>query len=559
MSHPHHKLSLRFSSILLLQIAIAVPARILNLGNREFWYDEVLSLLLSTGQKIAYQPPQDLPVVLADYTALLSLPPQSSVQDILETLKNLLRGLAGGEPHPPLFFLAQHLWLHLFGNGEIATRSLGALLSVLAIGSAYGLGRCLLGQRGGLLFAALMGINPYYMFHSLNARMYNSLVLWAILSAWALLQLIDTHKSELKRQSFFTHHTKLLWSLLLIGSVAAGLLTFYFFAYWLLALAALALVLDRQRWWLAGGCLSAGVFLTIPWVLWGTRQQLHNADLQRFSTATGIVETGLRHLQDVVQTLGIHLVLGDWISSIPSVSAAVAGGVAVLVLFACSISLWHQNQRRVLCIALLLGIFPLLLGLVVDIISGKFTISFGWGRSMIFILPGCLLLLTTWIERATGQWQRLTAAFLLLLYLSTSIADLETRHRRIFHQVADIIAQDSTTPTLVMMNSTAWGHVLRLAYYIPPTLPVMLLAQKSAQLAPALEKSLSSEPTQYQRILWLDSADPVWSPPSTDAERTQVQQVLDKQFQLDKTQQLVGTMKLDQFVAHLYQRSAPRA
>ena len=229
MSHPHHKLSLRFSSILLLQIAIAVPARILNLGNREFWYDEVLSLLLSTGQKIAYQPPQDLPVVLADYTALLSLPQQSSVQDILETLKNLLRGLAGGEPHPPLFFLAQHLWLHFFGNREVATRSLGVLLSVLAIGSAYGLGRCLLGQRGGLLFAALMGINPYYMFHSLNVRMYNSLVLWAILSAWALLQLIDTYKSELKRQSFFTDNTKLLWSLLLIGSVAAGLMTFYFF------------------------------------------------------------------------------------------------------------------------------------------------------------------------------------------------------------------------------------------------------------------------------------------------------------------------------------------
>jgi uncharacterized membrane protein len=267
----------------------------------------------------------------------------------------------------------------------------------------------------------------------------------------------------------------------------------------------------------------------------------------------------LRHLQDVVETLGIHLVLGDWISSLPQVSATVAGGVVVLVLFACSISLWYQNQRRVLYIALLLGIFPLLLGLVVDIISSKFTISFGWGRSMIFILPGCLLLPTTWIERATGQWQRLTAGVLLLLYLSTSLADLGTRHRKIFHQVADIIAQDSTTPTLVLMNSTAWGHVLRLAYYIPPTSPVMLLAQKSAQLAPALEKSLASQPTQYQRILWLDSAHPIWSPPSTDAEKRQVRQVLDRQFQLNKTQQLVGTMKLDQFVIYLYQRSAPRA
>jgi uncharacterized membrane protein len=128
-----------------------------------------------------------------------------------------------------------------------------------------------------------------------------------------------------------------------------------------------------------------------------------------------------------------------------------------------------------------------------------------------------------------------------------------------FHQIADIIEQDSKAPTLIVMNSGAWGHVLRLAYYIPPTSPVMLLAKKSSQLAPALEKTLSSEPTQYQRLLWLDSAGPVWSPPSTEAQKQQVQQVLKGQFQLEKTQQLSGTMEFDQFTAYLYQRSASRS
>jgi uncharacterized membrane protein len=66
----------RFSLELLLMIAIAsaILLRIINLGSREFWYDEVLSLILSNGQQVNYKAPGDLPVVLRDYTTLLSLP-----------------------------------------------------------------------------------------------------------------------------------------------------------------------------------------------------------------------------------------------------------------------------------------------------------------------------------------------------------------------------------------------------------------------------------------------------------------------------------------------------
>ncbi|MCP2732469.1 hypothetical protein NJ959_28975, partial [Symplocastrum sp. BBK-W-15] len=144
------KVSVQFTTILLIVIAIAVILRIVNLGSREFWYDEVLSLLLAGGQKNAYQTPGEVPVILADYKPLLSLPIENSINDIVKTIANLLKGLAA-EPHPPLFFLTQHFWLRLFGNGEGAMRSLETLFSIGAIGSAYGLGSCLLGNRGGLL------------------------------------------------------------------------------------------------------------------------------------------------------------------------------------------------------------------------------------------------------------------------------------------------------------------------------------------------------------------------------------------------------------------------
>lgn len=554
-SFPISKLSLRFSSVLLIVIAIAVLLRVVNLSRREFWYDEVLSLLLVTGQKTAYKTPQDTPVLLANYTPLLSLPVEKGIGDILDTVRNLLRGLAG-EPHPPLFFLGQHLWLRLFGNGQAAMRGLGALLSIGTIGSAFGLGRRLLGYRGGLLLAALLGTNAYYLFHSLNVRMYGLLVLWVILSAWALLELIDAPKLGLKEAEVPSKNTKLLWSLIFIGSVAAGLLTFYYYAYFLLALVILVLWLDRQRWWQHGLRFGAGVLLTVPWVLWGTRQQLRNADFERFGASDSWVETALQHLEGVTQTLGIHLVVGDWVSSLPPGSVTVAGIAAIALLVACSISLWRQDRRQILGIALLLGIFPLLVALALDVVKGQFTVGFGWGRSMIFILPGCLLLIAACLERATSVWRPTIAVVLLVLYMSISVADFSTRPRWMFHRVATILEQEPTTPTLIAMSSNAWGHVLRLAYYIPPQLPVMLLAQKSDQLAPALEKTLASEPTEYQRILWLDSARPVWGAAATPSEREQVRQILEPQFQLEEKQQLSGTMELDQFTAYLYERSA---
>lgn len=540
------RLSLEF--LLLGLIAVAVLLRILYLGSREFWYDEVLSLLVATGQGTKYQHPGDLPVVLNNYKALLSLPAESSVGDAIETIKNIFKSLFA-DVHPPLSFLSLHFWLRLFGNSEAATRSLMALLSVGAIGGAYGLGRVLLGHRGGLLLAALLGINPFFLFHSLNLRMYAPLVLWTVLSSWAILQLMEGKPPEEGTSKF----KPLLWNVLLIGSVAAGLLTQYLFAYWVLTLGIFVLVFDRPHWWQQGLRLSAGVLLTIPWFLWGARRQ------GRLDDVGGQFLQG-NHLGDITQTLGTHLLLGDWATSLPIESVMVAGVLVIALLVTCIINLWRQGERRPLFIALFLGFFPLLLALLVDIIGRKHTIGFGGGRALIFILPGCLLLLALGLERSAGRWRGLAATVLLLVYLSLSIGDFSLRHRRMFHNLADLIREDSTTPTLVIMNSRAWGHVLRLAYYLPSEASVMLLARDSAKLAPNLEKILNSPAAQYPRLIWLNSARPVWSAPKTDAEKQQyqqaVQQVVDSQYQLTKTLPLSGTMELDKFTVNLYRRSA---
>lgn len=531
--------------LLLVAIGLAVFLRLIHLGSRELWYDEVLSLLLSTGQRGDYQTPTELPVSLAQYATLLHLPSEVGISDSLQTLKGLVKGLLKGEPHPPLLFLSQHFWLRLVGGSESAIRSLGALLSIGAIGGAYGLGKVLLGQRGGLLLAALLGLNPFYLFHSLNVRMYGPLVLWTVLSAWALLELIEQNRHQQSRH-------RLLWSSVFTLTIAAGLLTFYLFAYWVIVLTTLILYLDRQHWWQHGLRLGSGVLLTLPWALWGTLKQLRSADIKRFSGSQPILESSLRHLQDLTQTLGTHLLLGDWVTSLPPSSTIVAGVLVLGLLTSCTINLWHTTKRQTITTILLLGICPLLLAFTVDVLTNKFTLGFGWGRTMIFTLPGLLLLFVLWIEQATDRWKVPVASGLLLIYLSLSLGDFGLRHRQVFHQIASL-----TPPqTLIVMNSQAWGHVMRLAYYLPDNTSAMLLAQESDKLAPAIEQTLTKNTSQFSHVLWLDSARPVWSPVSTASEKERVEQVLQSQFHLDQTRQLTGTMQLDEFIAKLYSRNS---
>lgn len=526
--------------LLLLAIAVAVLLRVVNLGSREFWYDEVLTLLLSTGQGDAYETPKTV-VALSDYTALLRIPAEAGIADVLKTVERLIRNLLGGEPHPPLLFLSQHLWLRLFGSGEAATRSLGALLSVGAIAASYGLGRHLLGHRAGLLLAALLGTNPFYLFHSLNVRMYGSLVLWTVLSGWAMLEL--TEPSSQPR----TSRHSLLWSGVLILSISTGLMTFYLFAYWVMALGVGVLYRDRAHWWQQGLRLGAGVSLALPWFFWGTLKQLRNADINRFGKGNR-----LQHLLDLAQTLGTHLLLGDWVTSLPPVAVQVAGLGIGIGLVGCLVYLWRQAKRPILIVVLLMGGFPLLLALSTDILGGKFTLGFGWGRTLIFALPGLLLLLVLVIEQAPARLRSFLAGGLVMVYLSLSMGDFSLRSRQVFHAIADL-AQTDATPTLIVMNSRAWGHVMRLAYYIPADAPVRLLAAPANELAETLQQALIAD--QSPQVLWLDSARPVWSPASTDIERQQVEEVLTPTFQLVKTRQLTGTMQLDQFTAQLYRRS----
>ncbi len=99
---------------------------------------------------------------------------------------------ASTEPHPPLSFLVLHYWAKLAGESEFALRLPSALAGVLVVPLAYALGRLVWDRDVGLVAAALLAINPFYIWHAQEARMYAMLAALCVASTVLYLMVLRT-------------------------------------------------------------------------------------------------------------------------------------------------------------------------------------------------------------------------------------------------------------------------------------------------------------------------------------------------------------------------------
>ena len=541
-------------------IIIGALLRFAWVGKREFWYDEVLSVLLSSGQRSGYKVPKNLPFKVQDISQLLDTANHSGLLTVIDSAKEVVKGVLG-DPHPPLYYLGQHGWMLLFGNSEVALRSAGLLLSLVTLWVAYALGQKVLGHQGGLTLAALLSLNPFFLSHSLNLRMYAPMVFWVVVSGLCLLALFEKNRQEESTQA----RAGLRFGL--AAALTAGLMTQYLFAYWLFAVVALVLYLDRKAWFSHALTVITSLVMFAPWVLWGVRQQANNRRdvLTQISSVGGPLQAALQHGKDIAQTLANHLLLGHLTTSMLPVSepikpTAVAIGCGVIgFLVMCSVGLYRRHQHRVLITCLIMGVLPLLVALGIDSAANKYTIGFGWGRSVMVALPGCLLLVSAWLTLATGRWQQPFTAFLLVAYLGVNVADFGGRDRQIFHSVSASIPNTSQ-PVLVAMNSRAWGHVLRLSYYLSDKQNTEVLATDPADMPVALKSALANK--DYSEVLWLNAEYPLWGaledPDEAQSLSAKTEALLKAAYPSQvttgspPTQELRGTMYLDRFALQVY-------
>jgi cellulose synthase/poly-beta-1,6-N-acetylglucosamine synthase-like glycosyltransferase/4-amino-4-deoxy-L-arabinose transferase-like glycosyltransferase len=100
------------------------------------------------------------------------------------------------DPHPPLYYLALKGWMTVFGQSEIAVRSLSILFGIGSIAAIYLLGDALYDRRAGLFAALLMAVSSFQIQYAQTARMYTMLVFFGTMSTFFFVRVFDDHSFE---------------------------------------------------------------------------------------------------------------------------------------------------------------------------------------------------------------------------------------------------------------------------------------------------------------------------------------------------------------------------
>lgn len=133
--------------------ALGTWLRFHHLGVQELWLDEALQLRMARADRIA------------------------------EALRL--------EYSPPLGYLLWRWWIALFGESEVAVRTLAALFGSAFVPAAIVAGRNVLSPAAGLWAGAVAALAPLHIYYSQEARVYSLLCLTVLLSTLTLWRALE--------------------------------------------------------------------------------------------------------------------------------------------------------------------------------------------------------------------------------------------------------------------------------------------------------------------------------------------------------------------------------
>lgn len=167
---------------LLLIVLLGVVLRLVDLGTESYWQDEITMTRLM----------------------------ESGVDEIV---------LQTQQGRPPFYVVLAYGWSQLFGTGEVEMRLLSVVLSTLAIGAVFVLGRELVAdERFALMAAFLMAISGRQIWHAQDVRYY---ALQVLVAALAYLFLVRA----LRRGGWFNWITYVLFAIGVFYAHTHGIFT----------------------------------------------------------------------------------------------------------------------------------------------------------------------------------------------------------------------------------------------------------------------------------------------------------------------------------------------
>jgi mannosyltransferase len=104
------------------------------------------------------------------------------------SLSATLRSVAHSENSPPLWYVLEWLFSRVLGSGEVALRLLSALAGIATVPVAWAIGRELSDRRAAILCAAIVAVNPLFVWYSQEARVYALFVLTASIAMLCFLR-----------------------------------------------------------------------------------------------------------------------------------------------------------------------------------------------------------------------------------------------------------------------------------------------------------------------------------------------------------------------------------
>ncbi len=140
---------------------------------------------------------------------------------------------AAHDIHPPLYYYLLHSWVRIFGNSEIALRSLTALMGTSLVLVTYLLGQELFNRRLALIASLLAATSPFHVYYSQETRMYVPAALWGALAVYFFLRWARSlgggeSKSQTSAGRTGSRRSQTLFAALHVLSTTAALYTHYF-------------------------------------------------------------------------------------------------------------------------------------------------------------------------------------------------------------------------------------------------------------------------------------------------------------------------------------------
>jgi len=165
--------------IFLIVLLLGLFLRIYDLGTKDIWYDESMSLLQSM------------------------LPLKKILAISFSTATNPFR-----DTHPFLYHLLLHFWLYL-GKSEFLVRLPSVIAGIISIYIVYLIAKIFFDEEVSILAMIFAAFSPFFIYYSQEARMYIFNLLFTLFSFYFLGKLInevDAHhlKSKLIGFTIFT-------------------------------------------------------------------------------------------------------------------------------------------------------------------------------------------------------------------------------------------------------------------------------------------------------------------------------------------------------------------